>query len=121
MSSFEVYLIMKLDVLNFTLALFGWLMILAIGIGTTVSASDDEGLDYLEKAKKYIFWAVSLICITVILPTTKQVVSMIVIPPIVNNDKVQKIPKRLLDILDKNLSEILSEIETKTDDQENLN
>lgn len=104
-TTMQLYWIIKLDsILNAAL-----LFILISGICVTIGLIgviwckiDEIFKDYIyiwRKILKYslLIFIVSL-CFKIFLPTTKEIAAIIVLPKIINNEKLQEIPNKVMDL-----------------------
>jgi len=107
-SGFELYFLLKLDGVRNLLLLFGAVIALVGGVAMLIapmvindfSTDEEEHYKIYRKfVKIYIFIVPALLISGTLLPTTKQMAAIYVLPPIINNEKVQQIPSDLLDIL----------------------
>lgn len=98
MLAFYIYLIGIIDKLNTALIIYG----IVIGVLSFIIASNSPDDSKVEST--YIKFFISAICafiITIFIPSSKTLASMIMIPTIVNNEQVQNIGKNSLTILEK--------------------
>lgn len=109
MTEFDVWLLMMLDPFrNFMLVTSIISIVFFLFMGLYQAIEKDEYKFLLIHKKKLtlvLFW----ILLSNIIPSTKQAVAIILIPKIINNEKVQEIPVKLLNIVDKKLTSLLSE------------
>lgn len=108
-SAFQIYLFGLLLNLKSDAAFLGFLMFwVCIGLGIAGFLSKDkdvfEGLsEYTESIAKWfkrsIITVVCLLLTCILAPTKEIATAMFVVPPVVNNEKVQEIPKNVLDFV----------------------
>ena len=113
MSTSSLYWILKLDDLRvvlhdvgmtaFVLGVIGvvlWSIVGGIGRGN----NDDEMIQASNFFRKltipFLFSGIFFLSTHALLPSTKQMAVIYVVPQIVNNDKVQKLPGKLLKLAD---------------------
>ena len=100
----QLYWIIKLDTFCglFTgfAVIFGILTIVCItGAIITFCDGDEKYSRIWKKFVKYIAsFFIIFLSIAVFLPTTKEMAAIMILPKIINNEKVQEIPQRLLDL-----------------------
>ena len=112
MTPMQLYWILKLDSFRgISLALtivFGVTFIVML-IGTLVNWAEDE-FDMSKKYKKCLTIATPLFILFSIpltfLPTTKEMCAIMVIPPIINNEQIQEMPQKILDLGNQWLDEL---------------
>lgn len=106
LTTMQLYWIIKLDsfgnVSFFFAVLTGLATIISI-IGLLFSLFSEDFKEYLSNWKRVIKYVVMpifilFLSVAVFLPTTKEMAAIIVIPKIINNEKVQELPQRLLDL-----------------------
>lgn len=96
----EMYWLLKLDSIRFLF--FMGAAVLCV-FGSVVSGFLSDTSD-LPGKKIFIGWTMSLatgcffLIFAVFIPSTKQLASIVVLPKIINNEQVQEIPERLLDL-----------------------
>jgi len=106
----QIYWITRLDDFKdftLTVGIIG-LVALTIGLGCSVAAlCNGEKIAWLVKSMT-VGWLISLISLLVSLfiPTTKQVCAMWVIPKIANNEQVQEIPDKIMEVANEWIDEI---------------
>lgn len=117
MSTWDVYWFVKLDDLCvFFTACFVVFIVLLVGLSLEWSLSELNGEENVPKILKKR-WKVALIglCIFVPLriftPTTKQAAVIYMLPKIVNNEQVQKIPANFVKVLNTKMEEWLGQFE----------
>lgn len=124
-SAFQIYLFGLLLNLKSDVAFLGFLMFwVCVGLGIAWFMSKDEyvfeGLsEYTDSIAKWFKRAIiTFICLilTCILAPTKEIATaMFVVPPVVNNEKVQEIPKNVIDFVNGWLKENTKKEEPKED------
>lgn len=94
---FEMYLLTRLDALGFSFFMFGVIGTLAV-VATGVNI------------KRWAFWflpiPIGFLLLSVLTPTTKQAAAIIMVPAIVNNEEVQKLPDNILRLANEWLEEL---------------
>ena len=95
---FEVYLIMKLDSICIASVIVG-LMSFVCAIFFCVGYLGEYSEDTFKKPA-IVSVVVTLLCaiVAIVTPTTKQAAAIIMIPKIVNNEKIQDIGGKTLDV-----------------------
>jgi len=125
MNWFIVYLFLKLDALEslcFGIALILSILLFVFFLLSIVWTADAHGEEHKrreeEKDKffakffyKKLYISVFVICIllTTFLPSTQEFAVIYLLPKIVNNEQIQQIPNKALDILNKKLDEWASD------------
>jgi len=104
-TSFQIYLILMLDnikIISIIFSLvFGSVIILS-GIFLVNEVLDKDELKYMAKVFKYSILGIILCLLSAMfIPNTKQVAAIILIPKIINNEKIQNIGQNSLDTVDK--------------------
>jgi len=65
------------------------------------------------EVKKYIKWSILMLVIgtllTTFIPSTKELVAIYAIPKVVNNEQVQAIPEKLLELANLKLDDLIQE------------
>jgi len=112
-SGWELYWITRLSalkgVLGVALCIGGFVWVIFTSL---VMLDDDINLNEWGK-KWYKLWTLSLVLVLMTLwlvPTTEEMFAIKVLPEIVNNEKVQHIPQKALDYVDKWLESQLEEL-----------
>ena len=104
----QVYLWTRLDGIR-SLFIIG-VVILLIGLFFYVVILADSSYDW-EDIKKWFFLQLSLgvlfLLLSVAIPSKEDFALIYVLPKIVNNEKVQQIPEKFLDVANKKLDEML--------------
>lgn len=100
----QMYWLLKLDDIGVfcVFAIFAFFALLAISVMTYCNADEDQN----EKGKKgaRILFCLAVIggvffgCVKTLLPSTKQMAAIYVVPAITNNEKIQQIGGKTLDI-----------------------
>lgn len=98
-TSWDLYWILKLDDLQVLLTICGSAILLLFFCVTAAILPDEE------QSKKLLFFTIPvtflgafLICVGRLIPSTKQMATILVLPAIVNNEKVQEMGGKTLDI-----------------------
>lgn len=101
----QMYWLLKLDdILNtstlvFTLSMFAFVLCFVVGKIYEDDVCYEDAYKKLRRVRNVSFWFVLFFgSIMTFLPTTKQLAAIYVIPAIVNNEKVQNIGNKTLDI-----------------------
>jgi hypothetical protein len=105
LTTMQLYWIIKLDTflditgfLSFLLGLLAFTCIIGL-FSCSIIQDFKEFLSIWKKFSKYsIPLFIIFLSVSVFLPTTKQMAALIVLPKIINNEKVQEIPQKLLDL-----------------------
>jgi len=112
MNIFEVYLILQADDIKGIAIVLGVIGLIASIIYRAVTASEfyreEEATAITLKRFKYVLKiSLTLLAIGSVTPSTKTIVAMYAVPSIVNNEKVQMLPEKILDLIDKKVDEAL--------------
>ena len=102
MSGFELYLLLLLDGLNIFFVVFSVLLVLSAGLVGLYAIFEQQDVKYYKRAG---IVGVVFAFIAVLLPSTKDAVLIYVVPPVINNERVQEIPEKILDLVDAWLKE----------------
>ena len=116
-TTWELYWIFQLDAIG---SLLSGLAVSSIVLGIIIFAMgcsecddnshENDGWKRGLKLQKLAFTVIPLcILISVIntlLPTTKSMVAILAIPPVINNEQVQQLPTNVLNLLNKKLEEL---------------
>jgi len=110
----EIYWITRLDGINFVfgvgLFLSSMVAVVALIAGIIAKANDDE--DTAKIAERILCYLVPIVLFSMIglvfTPTTKQMCAIKVIPMVANNEKVQELPEKVVDLADEWLEELRS-------------
>lgn len=112
LTSGDIYWITRLDSMNDTLGGFIVLLSVVIAVlffiwmfssiaGSDCGEDDDNNIRARKCIKPMIWLNIALVLVIVakvFVPTTKEAAAMVVLPKIVNNEKVQQIPDKVLDL-----------------------
>ena len=104
-TSWDIYWITRLDSISFMFATFWILLLLVLGcmIILVPFAMDICFDDDTKKYRKSLFYISTLFAIVSIggsfIPSTKEVAAIYLLPKIVNNEKVQKLPENFTNLL----------------------
>lgn len=109
MTAFELYLLLKLDSIQ-TLSI-----VLSIGFGgsavmLTLFGIDGGGSLCFKRAKLFVAGCTIATLTATLLPSTKEMAAIYVVPRIVNNEQVQAIGENGLKILEAYTKELLEDI-----------
>ena len=112
MTPFQLYLILKLDDIKAFFCVSATILLVASVMAFAYWMENGGGGDGSEKKAIKIslvtfILSVLLFLIVVLTPSTKQMVTIIVTPKVINNRKVQGMPQKLLDVLDIKLDKLL--------------
>ena len=96
-----VYWITRVDDIQGTFLLLGGISLVVVVVGITMGAIASD-LDYDEKFNWSLFkwFFVPIVCgaFAALIPSSRDLAAMYVIPKIANNQKVQEIPSKILDL-----------------------
>lgn len=118
MSSWELYWILRLDaiseflgVLAVTTAIEGVILLLLLALATTLALIGEEDAEsimwFLRRLMPKIAITLAVLwSVYLLLPTTKEMVLIKVVPPLVNSEVAQKIPNDLTDLYNWAVKEI---------------
>ena len=113
-----LYFVIKLDAFSdiFTTAaiISGILLAIAMGSSTTLNVNENTRNAALPWARKLGFFFTIFLVIATILPNTKQTVIIYCLPKMVNNEQVQKIPDKLLELTNAWIDETIRKTIKKT-------
>ena len=108
-SAFQIYLFGLLLNIKSDISFLGFLMFwICFGLGLAwFMSKDDSAFNYLREytdsiAKWFKRAVITLICLvftSVFAPTKEIATAMFVVPPVVNNEKVQELPQNVLDFV----------------------
>ena len=118
MTAWQIYLILKLDAIRDAasiIAAIAFMLSTVFYLAYAMAISEDDILEVSRKAKKVMLsmgWKSLIIALAfgafnILLPSTKQMVAMIVLPKIAQDKQVQRMPNKLLDVLDVKLDKLL--------------
>jgi len=122
MSTFLLYLILKLDIIVGLFAICAMISGMAALIGTLgiIINNSPEGMEEWKNWFKRTFahWTVKVVFVislllAILLPSTKDGVVLYIIPKIANNEKIQSITSDTLDILQNKTKEWLDTVVIK--------
>ena len=127
MTAWEIYWLLKLDDIH---AMLGILIVAggltSIAMGVWWLFVHDECMGESDKRAKRASTSVLKIAIPALivsflvgtfLPTTKQMAAVLVVPTVVNNERVQQLPEKVLELVEKKLDELKGR-ERASDDSE---
>jgi len=117
MNAFQIYCLLKLDALSHLFGVLGTLMLLyAAGVMLFCGISASENMiDYSEyynthakKTKPVLIGILGsiILLIGILMPSTKEMSAIIIVPKIVNNEEIQKIPNKIIGIANEWLDEL---------------
>lgn len=110
LSGWELYFILKLDAIREFLGFFsiagaiiGAVSFFVFGMAVVEEYDKKERERVGEKWKlyftRYLLVMAILWPVFILMPSTKHMAAILVVPPIVNNEKVQALPEEMLDVL----------------------
>ena len=129
MTTLQMYLLLKLDTLKSFVDFFGWfggicLVVLTIFymvlktyviVDSNKDREDyEESITVMNMVKPFLklwYLCAFLIILSISVPTTKQMAAIIIVPKVVNNEQVQEIPNKILDLATEWLEELKPIIE----------
>lgn len=118
MTPIDMYWLLKLDDIRASLTTFIFIfsLITSGAVILFISAKMDyrapEQLSRLSRRLIIIFLPLLIIVIglKLFLPSTTQMAAIIVVPKVVNNEKVQQIPEKILDLANQKLDSLIKPI-----------
>lgn len=113
LSGWLVYLIVKLDTIRAMSLVFGisgGVVLALLGLVYAIFRADGKSCDGFKKPFKYtiIIFIISTIMITAV-PTTKEASAIYMLPKIINNEHVQKLPENVVKLLNSKLEKWISD------------
>lgn len=123
-TSWDIYLITRLDVLNafiiFTIGLLLvtgaiYFIVKAVTIAETYDDDEKSNLQktYTQNLSKFSMILILISFISVLLPSTKEAIAIYMVPKIVNNEQIQKLPDNTLKLFNTKLEQWIKEIKGK--------
>lgn len=113
LSPWTIYWALQLDTIGKSLTIILVLLVIALALCTSEASCSYSTEEYKAKAKQLrniLFGFVVLIgMLNIFIPSSKTVAAMFIIPPVVNNEQVQELPKEVLSFI----HSILKEYKTK--------
>lgn len=115
LTSMDMYWLTRLDSLNTWL----WIVVIISGLASMVAvlaamiatATRDRCAVYLRRIAKYVVTVFFVFGTgSVLVPTTKEMVAIYVVPAIANNEQVRSIPDTALKLADEYLKQKLDEL-----------
>ena len=109
LTGLELFFILKLDDLR---SLFS-VVVACMVMGSFLVVLFWDEIELQNKVKKVKMVVISLIaCILILaaLPSTKQMAAIIILPSVLQNEKVQQLPEQLLDVLGLSVDAIKKEL-----------
>ena len=124
----EIYWLLKLDAIQnlFTgLTTISAIAIIFFGVSYAIKIDfTDYNRDKEANEKLWSAWRKRLMLFSIVpivfislstfIPSTKQMAAIMIAPPIINNEKVQQIPKDLLDILGLSIKKVKKKLKEET-------
>src|SRR5687768_13232429 len=112
MTSLELYWLLKLDdihsVLSFVFFICSVLLFGTLVMYVFMVLVGDEAAEWAKPNKVLLLVGLLAGLLKSFLPTTTQMAVIMVVPPIVNNAKVQQLPDKVLDLVNQKLDELKS-------------
>ena len=112
LSSWELYWLLKLDTFR---KMFGIIIMISGFVPFLVAMITEEWGSVKTSLKYAVPIAGISMLLAFFLPSTKQMAVIMVLPPIINSEKVQSIPPKLLDILGLSLDNMKDILQDKKD------
>ena len=116
MTGFDIYLITRLDEVR---GFLFFLIIVSLLSGAVLSLAAAHDDDWWPKLKKWIKLSAMATLVSMLLlvfiPTTKEYAAIYLIPKIVNNEQVQKVPENALNLLNTKLQEWVNDTVDRKD------
>jgi len=115
MSNFLIYAVILADNVSWFLCVFGFISCAVTAI--TLTASEGE---ILNSGKGLVFILISgLIGLSffstgLIMPNSKQMAAIVILPKVINNTQVQQLPNKLVELADSWLNELKPKIEKES-------
>lgn len=115
MSMWLIYFILKLDVVSGILIGIPFAFFLLIFFAFSIIVIDDEGFNedtkkIWNRTKKWILFASILLLTGIFMPNTKETAMIYVLPKIINNKQIQKMPNKLVTLANAWMDEELKSI-----------
>ena len=113
MSPISLYFILMLDSINFLFGvafLIPFMFIIVLGLIWLIDTGDTHdrmNLLFKNYYKKTITYFVLIMVISTFIPSTKQAIAIYAVPKIVNNEGLQQIPDKVIEVINNRLDEIL--------------
>lgn len=111
MTEWQMYWLLRLDGIKDMFEVITVLLTIAVvllGIGFLVcffisKADEHEDATRVAKSLKHGFLITVLLClfftfVWILLPTTKQMAAILVVPKIINNEQVQELPEKIVEL-----------------------
>jgi len=111
MTHFQMYLITRAEVFGFTLAVFGTIILL--GVMAVLLFHTVEGMKLPKPWKPCFVASLIMIFLSCLIPSTKSIALIYVVPAIVNNQDVQAIPPELAKLAKLKLEEMVKDSVSK--------
>ncbi len=110
MSGFEIYLILQLDGFILALCLLAFFLVMAalIFFGISTENSVDKKT-WVKRGIKSLWLALAFSIVATLIPNTKTAIAILTVPSILNDATAQKIPAKVLNVINKKLDSILKE------------
>jgi hypothetical protein len=114
MSSLFLYILLKLDTIK-TILLFGWgsfIYVIFVGLiadmYVDINTTQSEWYSIVKKFRPYLICTLGVIIVIIsyLIPSSKEMAIIFVVPKVVNNETIQKIPQKILKLGDDWLDEL---------------
>lgn len=124
-TSWDIYWITRMDSLNDFFSIFGiGALVFFLGLLSWIGPMIMDGIYNSDKKERYwslykksMIWGVSVgvlfTFISLFIPTTKEVAAIYIIPKIVNNEQVQKMPDNAMKLLNAKFDQWIDEATDK--------
>ena len=117
MNAFQIYCLLKLDAVSCLFGVLGILMLIYVGAVILFCGvfADENKIDFSEyyntrtkKAKPVLIGILGsiILLIGILMPSTKEMATIIIVPKIINNEEIQKIPNKMIDLANEWLDEL---------------
>jgi len=97
-TEWTIYWITRLDNIRTALGIVLGISVIPMFVMLGVFWTDDE-MEKLHRIRKWILSWIIILLIVVFIPSTKDMIAIKVIPPVVNNEEVRKMPEEFLKFL----------------------
>lgn len=98
LTTMQLYWIIKLDTFHAFSVGISIILIVALACIAFISDMEDEWKVFKVYFKYFIWIFPVFLFLATFLPTTKEMAAIIVLPKIINNEKLQEIPNKVLDL-----------------------
>ena len=107
MTAFDIYLIFLADDVKVTCTVIGSISLFALIMSCVVITIENENPFKNKTIIKFLITTFILLFVGIVTPSTKTLITMFTAPSIVNNEKVQVMPNKVINLIDKKLNELL--------------